>query len=131
GANELPQGSDYHVFKEGIQPMWEDKQNRNGGKWVVLLSGQLKNQLNHLWLSTLLACIGASFDDDVQVNGVVVSIRKRIDKIALWTSDSSDMAAVRRIGEQFKQFLNLSNIKISYQVHYDPYVDQSISNIAI
>jgi translation initiation factor 4E len=31
---ELGNISDYHVFKDGIRPIWED--NLNGGKWIVI-----------------------------------------------------------------------------------------------
>ncbi|KAJ3092537.1 hypothetical protein HK102_006090 [Quaeritorhiza haematococci] len=33
---ELPNISDYHVFKQGIRPIWED--NLNGGKWIVSIA---------------------------------------------------------------------------------------------
>jgi len=121
GAHELAPGSDYHVFKEGVQPMWEDKRNRNGGKWVLLIRNQQrKAQLNQFWLSALLACIGSSFEDDTQITGLVVSLRKSADKLALWTSDAQDTAAVKRIGEQFRTLLNLPpSMKINYQAHLD------------
>jgi len=35
GANELPLNSNYHVFKDGIEPKWEDAVNKNGGKWII------------------------------------------------------------------------------------------------
>jgi len=130
GAHELAPGSDYHVFKEGINPMWEDKRNKSGGKWVLVLkNNQRKTQLNPLWLSALLAAIGASFDDDTQVNGIVVSLRKSMDKIALWTSDAGDDRAIKRIGEQFKALLNLpASSKISYMAHMDAMDNNSSYN---
>jgi hypothetical protein len=27
--------SDFHLFRKGIKPMWEDEENLNGGKWMV------------------------------------------------------------------------------------------------
>lgn len=30
----LPFGSNYHLFRDGIKPAWEDSANANGGKWV-------------------------------------------------------------------------------------------------
>lgn len=119
GAHELAHGSDYHVFKEGIQPKWEDKANQDGGKWVVQLpkSGpQKKERLNQVWLLSILGCIGASFENDDQICGLVVSVRKNGDKVALWTSKSSDEHAVKRIGEQLKEMLSVSNT-IGYQAH--------------
>lgn len=35
--NDLPNTMDYHLFKTGIKPMWEDPANRRGGKWMVRL----------------------------------------------------------------------------------------------
>jgi len=130
GAHELMPGSDYHVFKEGIQPMWEDKRNRQGGKWVLVLkNSQRKTHLNQAWLSGLLGCIGAMFDDDTQITGIVVSLRKSLDKIALWTSDASDDRAVKRIGEQFKGLLSLPpSTKLSYMAHADAMDNNSSYN---
>lgn len=34
--NDLPCHTDLHLFKEGIQPMWEDAANAKGGKWVTI-----------------------------------------------------------------------------------------------
>jgi hypothetical protein len=36
-VDERPTVCDYHVFREGIRPMWEDDANRDGGKWIVRL----------------------------------------------------------------------------------------------
>ena len=36
-AAQMELGANYHFFKLGIEPMWEDKANRNGGKWVLQL----------------------------------------------------------------------------------------------
>ena len=29
--------TDYHIFKDGITPTWEDPSNSRGGKWIVRL----------------------------------------------------------------------------------------------
>ena len=36
-VDERPTVCDYHVFREGIRPMWEDDANKDGGKWIVRL----------------------------------------------------------------------------------------------
>ena len=38
-ASLLPAGTDYSLFKEGIFPDWEDRRNKEGGRWdaVILL----------------------------------------------------------------------------------------------
>ncbi|CAJ0826023.1 6909_t:CDS:2 [Entrophospora sp. SA101] len=34
-TSELSTNSNYHLFKHGIKPMWEDPENERGGKWVI------------------------------------------------------------------------------------------------
>jgi translation initiation factor 4E len=35
--SQLSLGCDYNYFKNGIKPMWEDKRNSNGGRWLLQL----------------------------------------------------------------------------------------------
>ena len=37
----LNHGSDYYLFKEGIKPMWEDPQNVDGGRWLMVVDKQV------------------------------------------------------------------------------------------
>ena len=54
-ASDMSLGSNYHLFLEGIQPMWEDEQNKAGGKWVLTLkpAQRAEKQLDRLWLYTV------------------------------------------------------------------------------
>ena len=54
----LPTVSDYHIFKEGIRPVWEDEENRRGGKWTMRLK---KGVADRYWEELLLALIGDQF----------------------------------------------------------------------
>eukprot|EP00953_Heterococcus_sp_UTEX-ZZ885_P037680 19339-Heterococcus_DN1.PRE.1 len=36
-ADQVPIGTDFHLFKEGIKPAWEDSHNSRGGLWMVRL----------------------------------------------------------------------------------------------
>ena len=56
--SKLPMGSDYMLFKDGIQPKWEDEQNRDGGKWAIETDKKYRPHLDGTWLETLLAVIG-------------------------------------------------------------------------
>jgi len=38
----LPNICDYHLFKEGVRPVWED--TPNGGKWIVRLKKGLASR---------------------------------------------------------------------------------------
>ena len=35
--SDLERSSNYHLFKSGIEPMWEDEANANGSKWVLTM----------------------------------------------------------------------------------------------
>eukprot|EP01095_Lingulamoeba_sp_RSL-Kostka_P017910 TRINITY_DN958_c0_g3_i1.p1 TRINITY_DN958_c0_g3~~TRINITY_DN958_c0_g3_i1.p1 ORF type:complete len:273 (+),score=75.36 TRINITY_DN958_c0_g3_i1:57-821(+) len=108
-VHEIPQGSNYHLFKDGIEPKWEDDANKTGGKWLYMVSSKERTKnLENLWLWTVLACIGESFNcPDDEICGCVVSIRNRQDKIALWTKDGS-REVTEEIGMRLKGFLELN-----------------------
>lgn len=50
--NELPPHTDLHLFKKGIQPMWEDTANSKGGKWVCI------KMLIFLYLNVIIFVVG-------------------------------------------------------------------------
>uniref|UniRef100_H3B5X1 Eukaryotic translation initiation factor 4E family member 1c n=1 Tax=Latimeria chalumnae TaxID=7897 RepID=H3B5X1_LATCH len=55
--SKLQFGCDYCLFKDGIKPMWEDENNKRGGRWLMTLNKQQRhNDLDRYWLETGL-CI--------------------------------------------------------------------------
>jgi len=73
-----------------------------------------------MWLWAVLACIGESFEDDSEICGVVVSVRKTGDRLAIWTKNSNNEMAQKRIGAQFKKVLDLPDkITIGFTSHAD------------
>lgn len=51
----LQPGTDFHLFKEGIQPKWEDPACENGGKWTILVPRGNKQILDKFWLHSVSA----------------------------------------------------------------------------
>lgn len=39
--NDLSSTTDYHFFRDGIKPTWEDPKNAKGGKWIVSVLFQI------------------------------------------------------------------------------------------
>jgi len=122
-VSRIPQGCDYCVFKQGIKPMWEDDQNRQGGRWLHALSrNQRLNDLDNYWLELLLLLIGEGFSgysDDIC--GAVVNVRPKADKISLWTTSWKKEDVNKNIGRIMKTRLRIAgpgNL-ISYQAHDD------------
>lgn len=80
--------------------MWEDKANKNGGRWMITLNRQQRPELDRYWIDTVslnafhwipkdfilnffqvLCLIGEAFDSFDDICGAVVNIRAKGDKI--------------------------------------------------
>ncbi|KAE9617593.1 hypothetical protein Lal_00034891 [Lupinus albus] len=114
--SKLAGNADFHLFKTGIEPKWEDPECANGGKWTV--SSNRKANLDTMWLETLMALIGEQFDDAEDICGVVASVRQRQDKISLWTKTAANEAAQMSIGRKWKDIIDVTD-KITYSFHDD------------
>ncbi|KAI0756651.1 eukaryotic translation initiation factor 4E class I [Daedaleopsis nitida] len=120
--SQLPPKANYYVFKEGIIPAWEDEANKNGGKWSIQLPRD-KNRahVDKMWLYTMLAAIGETFDQlfvngeggDSQslITGVILSARPQFYRISIWTRSAPTMSGgeddklrerIETIGRHFK-----------------------------
>ncbi|KAA8548870.1 hypothetical protein F0562_000554 [Nyssa sinensis] len=112
--SKFPVNADFHLFKAGIEPRWEDPECASGGKWLVTSSR--KANLDTMWLETLMALIGEQFDEVGEICGVVASVRQRQDKLALWTKTASNEAAQMSIGRKWKEIIDVAD-KITYSFH--------------
>ncbi|EGD89626.1 eukaryotic translation initiation factor 4E-1 [Trichophyton mentagrophytes] len=123
-TSQLSFKSDYHLFKKGVRPEWEDQQNKHGGKWSYSFKfTKDRNQvpIDELWLHAQLTVIGDTLenDGDNEVMGVVVNVRKSFYRIGLWTRTigrasnerSQDQAQkiLLAIGRRFKEVLKLKD----------------------
>ncbi|RXM30505.1 Eukaryotic translation initiation factor 4E-1A [Acipenser ruthenus] len=108
-SSNLMSGCDYSLFKDGIEPMWEDERNKQGGRWLITLTKQQRrSDLDRFWLETLLCLVGEAFDDHSDdVCGAVVNIRTKGDKIAIWTTDYENKDAITHIGQVYKERLGV------------------------
>ncbi|NWW46434.1 IF4E factor, partial [Pedionomus torquatus] len=53
-SSNLMPGCDYSLFKDGIEPMWEDEKNKRGGRWLITLNKQQRrSDLDRFWLETV------------------------------------------------------------------------------
>lgn len=87
GVADLALKSDYHLFKEGVRPEWEDPQNKHGGKWSYSFKEKRNVDINEIWLHTMLGAVGETLEDeeDGEVMGVVVNVRKAFFRVGVWT----------------------------------------------
>ncbi|KAG6609244.1 eukaryotic initiation factor 4e [Phytophthora cinnamomi] len=121
--NDLPNTMDYHLFKTGIKPMWEDPANRRGGKWMVRLR---KGIASRYWEDLVLAIIGEQFDVGNEICGAVISIRYNEDIISLWNRNADNNEACYRIRDTMRKVLNLPQfVALEYKRHDTSLSDNS------
>lgn len=121
--SEMSGHSDYHLFKEGIKPMWEDEANRTGGKWIVRLR---KGLASRCWENLILAILGEQFMVGEEVCGAVVSVRFQEDIVSIWNRTASDSQTTLRIRDTLRRVLNLPiNTVMEYKTHTDSLRDNS------
>ena len=118
-ASQLSIGSNYHVFKEGVIPMWEDPANKEGGKFVLTIpkKDSKAGRCDEWWLYSVLAIIGETLDaDGDEICGAVVSIRKNQDRIALWMKSNNE-ARCTLVGARWKKCLEMNRTILKFQEH--------------
>lgn len=73
------------VMRDGITPMWEDPQNRNGGCFSFKV---LNKQVYNVWKSLFYAMCGETLflnrADHKQINGITISPKKNFCIIKVW-----------------------------------------------
>lgn len=142
-TSDLALKSDYHLFKEGVRPEWEDAQNKHGGKWSYQFKDKRSVPIDDVWLNVMLAAIGETLEDenDGEVMGVVVNVRKGFYRVGVWTrtigksipgGGEGDVAGgkgrslekgqdiLKNIGRRFKEVLGLpANEVVEFSGHTD------------
>jgi translation initiation factor 4E len=105
--NKLATNIDVMCFREGVSPLWEDKVNLEGGKWVLRLK---KGMASRCWESVLLALIGDHFHLGEEICGLYVSTKYAEDVISVWNKNASDRQTTLRIRDVLKKILQVTNM---------------------
>ncbi|GAN11413.1 eukaryotic translation initiation factor 4E-1 [Mucor ambiguus] len=122
-VNHLELNTNYHVFKKGIRPEWEDAANANGGKFSIQFPRNRTGEaINDYWLNLILAMLGEQFKYEDEICGAVVSVRKVFYRVALWIKSSERNERIETIGRQLKEFLNLNSALV---VEFTPHGDSA------
>ncbi|XP_050433234.1 eukaryotic translation initiation factor 4E-like [Adelges cooleyi] len=106
-------GCDYSVFKTDIKPMWEDKSNKNGGRWLIKDNGML----DQYWMDLLMSMIGGMYEPyNDNICGIVYN-RRQYSKLSIWIS-TCEPSVVNDIGSKLKDYLNVKE-RIVFEKHSD------------
>uniref|UniRef100_A0A915D1M6 eIF-4F 25 kDa subunit n=1 Tax=Ditylenchus dipsaci TaxID=166011 RepID=A0A915D1M6_9BILA len=121
--SDVSEKVDFHMFKQGIKPVWEDTANCKGGKWILRLKKGLSSRI---WENLLLAMIGEQFLVGEEICGAVCSVRNQEDIVSLWNRTADSLGVTNRIRDTLRRVLNLPvNAILEYKKHDDCLKDQS------
>ncbi len=76
-------GIEFQMFKEPIKPLWEDENNKNGGRISIKLR---KHYTTIIWEEIIFALIGDVLPKEIkdEINGIVVTSRKEYNTLQIW-----------------------------------------------
>ncbi|KAH8812054.1 translation initiation factor eIF 4e-like domain-containing protein [Xylogone sp. PMI_703] len=87
-----------YLFKQGFQPIWEDRRNINGGSWTFRVP---KANGPDFWTRVQLMAIGEKLqgclEDGDQICGVGLSVRFNSHLISVWHRDASKQKSIDAI----------------------------------
>ncbi|KAF9577158.1 hypothetical protein BGW38_007815, partial [Lunasporangiospora selenospora] len=116
--HKLDFNGNYHLFKDGIKPMWEDPANANGGRWIVTFVDRNLELLDRCWFELSYALVGEQLDAGDDICGAVLQRRSKGDRLAVWVRDKDNVEAINGIGLRMVKFLDIykENITMEFQV---------------
>lgn len=113
----LPNSINFHLFREGITPIWEDPANAQGGKWMLRLR---KGMSSRAWENAVLAVIGDAFHLGDEICGAVLVSKNNEDILSIWNKNATNKEANNRIRDTLRRVLELpSSAHLEYRAHDD------------
>ena len=103
--DDYKQPVEMQLFKEGIKPMWEDENNKNGGKIALKLR---KEYSNLVWEELVFAFIGGYLAKEIkdEINGLVINCKKDFNTLQIWTKSFS-VEVTSGIEKNIRDILNI------------------------
>ncbi|KAJ9106862.1 hypothetical protein QFC19_002991 [Naganishia cerealis] len=121
----LEKKADYYLMRDAVLPAWEDPVNKHGGKWSVQFPrDRTRERIDQMWLYTVLAAIGETFETDAgdqkdlsapldqsdMITGVILNARPNFYRLNIWTREapedpsvpSAPRERILKIGRHFK-----------------------------
>ena len=82
-------GIEFQLFRYGVKPIWEDDNNKNGGKVTIKLR---KDFTTIIWEEMIFSLIGDVLPESIknEINGIVVASRKDFNKLQIWFKNWSE-----------------------------------------
>ena len=82
-------GIEYFMFKEPVKPLWEDENNKNGGRFSLKLK---RGYTTIIWEEMIFTLIGGILPKEIkdEINGIVVTSKKEFNTLQIWFRNYDD-----------------------------------------
>ena len=95
---QLDQGNIYAIFKEGIEPTWEDPQNELGYSIIFYPNKNKEDDfILQLYHFSLLLLVGANSTFESELNGCTFERKTAGNKIVFWMRKNTNMETKKEI----------------------------------
>jgi len=97
-VDQIKMRESIYLFKQGFQPVWEDRRNINGGSWTFRVP---KASGPDFWTRVQLMAIGEKLQSCLEIGdqlcGVGLSVRFNSHLISVWHRDASKQKSIDAI----------------------------------
>lgn len=97
-VDQIKMRESIYLFKQGFQPVWEDRRNINGGSWTFRVP---KANGPDFWIRVQLMAIGEKLQECLDIGdqlcGVGLSVRFNSHLISVWHRDASKQKSIDAI----------------------------------
>ena len=103
--DDCKQAIEFQLFKNPIKPMWEDENNKDGGRIALKLR---KEHSNLVWEELVFAFIGGYFAKEIkdEINGLVINCKKDFNTLQIWIK-SFNNEVTSALEKNIREILNI------------------------
>lgn len=113
--SNLRQEVNLFIFQRDVAPAWEHPANREGGRWTCTYDLASPAVGDQAWQSLYLALAGETLEGGAGVTGATATRRQHYVRLAVWTRDRADEAAVMAVGRSLRALVTAAHLE--YQDH--------------
>ena len=108
--SQLPANCELFFFKEHIKPVWENKHNRGGGKFIIRAR---KEFLDKIWEKLLVEVL---FWDHLQFCGIDLNVKR--NEISIWTKELEHHSEKEEIKGWIRKMLGIDEkVYVEFKEH--------------
>lgn len=105
--SSMSMNSMYQLFRDGVQPEWEDPTNANGFSFEFGVDAKAGDKL---WIEFAMGAVGENLPFSDEIVGVFVKLREKGPRVGIWLTSTTE-TRVREIMQLLGQSVPEANIR--------------------